>query len=305
MNLTFDDYLEDPQLGGFSLPDLATFEYQQTAYRIADAVEPRPGDMERLTTLTGRTEWPSAPASEVHHNWCRRSGKSLLEMHRAAWHGIDDSHLEHLAAGERATIRVTCPSKQQAQDSFGFLLGIFEAPLLKPLIERTTQDTVSLANRIDIRVQPASFRTSRGGSTKAWFFDEANFLFVDGLNALPELLAAAHPSLATVPGSRLYLNSSVYDQTTEMAQAKRRYWAVNDAPVLVTVGGWEIMRPDLKGTVEKAMERDPERARAEWFSEERSAGSAAFLEEWVEACMTLEDRPIPRHIVARPESTYV
>ena len=68
MKITFDEFIEDSQLGGFSLPDLSTYQYQLTAYRAFDAMPPRPGDKERHLTLTGRTEWPKESCREIHNN---------------------------------------------------------------------------------------------------------------------------------------------------------------------------------------------------------------------------------------------
>ena len=295
MKINFDQFMEDRQLGGFSLPDLSTYQYQLTAYRAFDGMPPRPGDKKRHTELTGRTDWPTKPCREMHNNWCRRAGKSQLNSYRAIWHSIDNSHLDDLARGERCKIRVTCPSKSQAQDTFQFIQGILEAPLLAQLVQKVTADCIQLSNRIDIQVQPASPKTSRGGSTKVWIFDEANFLYIDGVNALPELMAAAAPSLATIKHSRMYLSSSVYKQIGEMADTKRLYWGVNDAPVFVTKGSWEILRPDIdRSIIDAAMARDPERARAEWYSEERSDLDAAFLETWIDDALSIPDKPLPR-----------
>jgi hypothetical protein len=294
---SFDEFMEDSSLGGYSLPDLSTYQYQLTAYRAADAMPPRPGDMDRLYLLSGRTEWPTAPCREIHNNWCRRAGKSQMNCYRAAWHATDDSHLADLARGERCKIGYTCPSKQQAMDTFNMLKGIFEAPLLAQMIERVTADCISLKNRIDLFVQPASYQTIRGGSKKAEIFDEGSFFYVDGVNNLSELLAAAAPSLATIKNSRLYLSSSVYKQVGEMPEAKRRYWGVNDGPVFVTKGDWTILRPDIdESVIDAAMERDPERARAEWYSEERTDLADAFLASWVDDAMVLPDRNIPRSV---------
>ena len=105
----------------------------------------------------------------------------------------------------------------QAGQCYNFIRGIFtNIPRFAALVEQLggrhggiTTDTISLKNRIDIQVRPASFRTIRGITAIAVIAEECSMWQIDdSRNPDREILAAARPCLATTGGTLFAIGSS-------------------------------------------------------------------------------------------------
>ena len=116
----------------------------------------------------------------------------------------------HLAAGERATIAIVCPDRDQSRHLLDFIEGMFaESRVLSKLIVRQTQDSFELSTRVTISVMTASYRTIRGYALACAIIDECAFLPGDD-SAMPasEIIRAVKPALGSIPGSMLIIASS-------------------------------------------------------------------------------------------------
>ena len=247
-----------------------------------------------FASLTGRD---SGPPSRVDEAWLimgRRSGKTRSAAVLAAYIAGLCDHADKLAPGERGVLPIMSASTWQATKAFAFVSGIFaQVPALKGLVEKETADTVSLSTGVDIECRPASFRTIRGVTAVGVIADEVAFWRSDETSRNPdsEILAAARPALATT-GGPLIVISSPYAQAGELYRAfKRDYGAGGDELVLVAKAASRTMNATFpQKVVDRAYERDPHSAAAEYGAEFRSDVSG-FLDfailsrvPWIAAC---------------------
>lgn len=238
--------------------------------------------------LTGREREPLKRVDEFWAIMGRRSGKTraiaVLSAYLAALVDFQDV----LAPGERATLMVISASLWQAGKAFQYLDGIFgNVPALKRLVTGQTADTISLSTRVDIECRPASFRTSRSGTSIGVVSDELAFWRSDeSANPDKEILNAARPSLATT-GGMLAVISSPYARRGELHNAfKRDFGPKGDPAILVAKAASLDMNPTLpEDVVRRAYDRDPAAASAEYGAEFRSDVESYISLEVVEACV--------------------
>ena len=146
-------------------------------------------------------------------------------------------------------------------------------PLLSELVINKTQDTISLANGVDLEIKTASAAGIRGISACAIIADEAAFWTTDtaSANADSEILTAARPALATT-GGVLAIISSPYARRGEVWDLfDRHFGSKGDPAVLVVHGESRAFNSSLpKAVVDRALARNPIAARAEYLAEFRS-----------------------------------
>ncbi len=227
-----------------------------------------------FTALTGREREPLSRVDELWSIVGRRGGKTRAAAVLAAYLAALCDHADKLAPGERGVLPIMSASTWQAQKAFGFLSGIFaEIPALAALVENETADTLSLTTRIDVECRPASFRTARGSTFIGAVCDELAYWRSDETSRNPDtaILGAIRPALATT-GGPLIVISSPYAQSGELWGAFKRDYGPNGDPlVLVCKAASRTMNPTLsQKVVDRAYERDPQAAAAEFGGDFRS-----------------------------------
>jgi hypothetical protein len=154
------------------------------------------------------------------------------------------------------------------------------------LIANRTADTLELTNGITIEVRAASFRRLRGPTYIGVIADEAAFWFTDefSANADTEILNAVRPGLATT-GGPLIIASSPYARRGVLWDTYRRhYGAQGDPLVLVAQGASRTFNETLsQKVVDRAMERDPAAATAEYLAIFRTDIESFVSREAIEA----------------------
>jgi len=225
-------------------------------------------------TLTGRLHGPDERVDEAWAICGRRSGKTRAASVLAAYIAALVDHQDVLAPGERGTLPIMSASMWQALKAMQYLDGIFSSvPALKALVTGQTSDTLSLSNGIDIECRPASFRTIRGATAVALIADEVAFWRSEETSRNPdkEILDAARPALATT-GGPLIVISSPYAQRGELwTTFKRSYGPDGDPLIVVAKAPSRLMNVTLpQRVVDRAYERDPLSARAEYDAEFRN-----------------------------------
>ena len=175
----------------------------------------------------------------------------------------------------------------------------FEAtPILRQLIVNRTADSLELTNSISVEVRSSNFRRLRGPTYVAVLADEAAFWYSDeSANPDTEILNAVRPGLATTRGP-LIVASSPYARRGELWNAHRRHYGADGDPlVLVAQGASRTFNPSLpQRVVDRALERDPARFRAEYLAEFRSDIESFIAREAVEALISpgaRERAPMP------------
>jgi hypothetical protein len=231
-------------------------------------------DAERalFKTLTGRDHEPLQRVEELVGAIGRRGGKSRAISVLAAYLGGLCRH-PMLVPGERGIVLVIAPDMAQADIVLNYCEAAFrQSPVLRSLIEVRNQRELRLTNGITIEVRGSDFRRLRGPTYIAVIADEVAFwLNENSSNPDSEILNAVRPGLATTHGP-LFLISSPYARRGELWRLFDRHYGPNGDPlILVAQGSSRTFNPSLdQRVVDRAMERDPVSASAEYGAQFRS-----------------------------------
>ena len=241
-------------------------------------------DLAIYTDCTGRTKAPTSPATEAWLCVGRRSGKSFITALVAVYLATIRDWSPYLIPGERGVIAVVAVNRSQSRIIFNYCRALLnEVPLLAPLIENETRDTIDLTNGISISIGTNSQRSLRGQTIVAALCDEIAHWSSDTDAANPDaevIDGALRPAMATVPGSMLIAVSSPHARRGMLYSAFKEHHDKDDDPVLYWKAPSRTMNPTLRqSVVDKALNRDRSRGAAEFLAEFRSD---------VEAFITLE-----------------
>jgi hypothetical protein len=253
---------------------------------------------------TGRSEPPTAPASEAWLVCGRRAGKSFMLALIAVFIATFREYGRHLMRGERGVVMVIAADRKQARVIFGYIRSLLTGvPMLARFIERETADAFDLTNRVSIEVATASFRSTRGYTLIAGLLDELAFWRSDESSANPdtEVIAALRPAMATIPGAMLLCASSPHARRGSLWSAYRKHHG-KDGPVLVWKAATATMNPTVpQAVIDDAYESDPASAAAEYGAEFRTDVETYIAREVVEAAIVQdrhESAPAPGFHVA-------
>lgn len=238
-------------------------------------------EREVFLRLTGRSEPPSKMVAQLWLIAGRGSGKSRITAGVAIYMACAFDWKSVLAAGEPGVIMVIATDRKQARIIFRYVEAMVNSvPMLASLVVHRTAETVEFSTGAMIEVHTCSFRSIRGGSLVACLCDELAF-WRDENSANPdgEVIRAAKPGLARVPGSMLIGISSPYRKSGELWKAHQKYYGKNSDKVLVVKAATRELNPTLdQSVIDDAMQEDPESARTEWMAEFR-ADISSFLSE--------------------------
>ena len=310
--VTMREALTDPDLLGDAIPGPSWLPWR--ALLIA-AMGERLTNKERecFRQLTGREYEPLQRVEEFWGAIGRRGGKTRSAACLAVYCSCLVDYSDVLASGERASIPFIAASKRQAGIAFGYCCGIVEAsPMLASLLTNKTSDSLEFSTRVDLSIWSANYRTIRGQSSPLAVTDEAAFLPVEN-SALPdvELMTALRPSLATMNGV-LWVISSVHAKRGEVYETWREHYGPTGDPlILVAKGTSRQFNPSLKQkVVDRALQRDPLLARAEFLSEWRTDVSGWLDRTQIEAAVDVgvsvrPPQPGVRYVCAADASSGV
>jgi hypothetical protein len=245
-------------------------------------------EREVFTRFTGRQQEPGERIEEALYLVGRRGGKdraaAVLATYLAAlvdWSGV-------LAKGERGLALCIGADTKAAAIQRNYIEGVFDAsPMLSSLVINRTADAIELSNGISIEVRSASFRRLRGVTCIAVVATEAAFWHDEtAANPDTEILGAVRPSLSTT-GAPLIIITTPYAQRGEVFNIYRRHFGAKGDPlVLVAQGGSRDFNPTLpQKVIDRAMERDPAAANAEYFAMFRQDVQSLVGREIVEAAV--------------------
>ena len=249
-------------------------------------------EVETWRDVTGRTGLPVVPHDELWLAVGRRGGKShaaaLVAVYEAAFH----DHRARLAPGEVATVLLIAADRPQARTLLRYVRGLFEHPMLAPLVTRETAEGLELDNRAAIEVGTASYRSVRGYTLAAVIADEIAFWRADGASPDVEIIAALRPALATLDGKLIAL-SSPYARRGTLWDAYRRHYG-QDGRILVAQAPSRTMNPTLpQRVIDDAMRDDAARASAEFMAQFRSDIEQFLSAEIIDAATRPEPLVIP------------
>jgi hypothetical protein len=278
--------LSDPNLLGEALAG-DSWRGWRTLLIAAMGEELTDDEREVFRQLTGREREPGVRVEEFVGVVGRRGGKSRALSVLSTYIGGLCEH-PALVRGERGVLLLIAPDQRQAMICLDYIEATFDgSPILRQLIEARTAGTLRLKNRINIEVRASEFRNLRGPTYVAVIADESAFWLNDNsANPDGEILSAVRPGLATT-GGPLIMISSPYARRGELWRMfKKHYGASGDPALLVARAPSRVLNPTLpQSVVDRAMERDPAWALAEYGAEFRSDIENFVSIEAVEACV--------------------
>jgi hypothetical protein len=245
-------------------------------------------DLAVYRRCTGRTEPPSAPATEAWLVCGRRAGKSFMLALIATYLACFHQYRRHLAPGERGTVMIIARDRKQTRIILSYIRALLtEIPMLSRMIERETADSFELEGDVTIEVQTASYRSVRGYAIIAALCDELAFWPHDEA-ADPDyaVIDALRPGMAQFPNAMLLCASSPYSRRGALHDAYKRHYAQDGDPVLVWKAATRVMNPTVpQSVIDTAMARDASDAMAEWMAEFRTDIESFVPIEVVERCV--------------------
>ncbi|WP_206021023.1 hypothetical protein [Antarcticimicrobium luteum] len=250
--------------------------------------------LETFQTLTGREKAPVGAFDELWLAIGRRGGKSHAAALVATFEAAFKDHRAKLAPGEVATVMLLAADRAQARTLLRYVRGLFEHPMLKPLVARETAAGLELVNRSAIEVHTASHRAVRGYTLAAVVCDEIAFWHSDGARPDAEVIAALRPALVTL-GGKLVAISSPYSKRGELWNSYRRHFGQDDSTrVLVAQAPSPAMNPTIpQHVIDDAMKDDAARASAEWLAQFRADIEQFLSVEVVTEAMRTEPLSLP------------
>ncbi|NNF72488.1 MAG: hypothetical protein HKN02_09880 [Rhodobacteraceae bacterium] len=183
--------------------------------------------------------------------------------------------------------------RAQARTLLRYVRGLFEHPMLKPLVVRETANGLELDNRCAIEVATASFKSVRGYTLAAVIADEIAFWMTEGVSPDTEIIAALRPALATL-GGKLIALSSPYAKRGALWQTYQKHFG-QDSRVLVAQAPSQRMNPLLPDRIiDDAMADDAARASAEYLAQFRSDISSLINPALIEDAQRPKPLILPR-----------
>lgn len=247
-----------------------------------------PADPDLVQQVTGRTELPSDPVSEVWAVVGRGGGKSRWCARLAVFFAAGRTYKR--VPGENIFVGVFGPDRRQANLTFKYISGLLHAvPALERLIvsEKTGKDSASieLSNGVVVEVVTSSRAAPRGRAYALAIVEEAAFLPHDSsTDPDTELLRAVRPGLARVPGSLLAVVSSPYARRGELYKTWKAKFGKADPHTLVVQASTLDLNPSFDaGEIARALEEDEAGATAEYLAEFRKDIESFVSREAVEA----------------------
>jgi hypothetical protein len=296
--LSITEVCDDPELLGRWFRNRETW---RAWFAFLAALFGLPMSAEQLEIFQRHTSRQVAPSSAVVEAWLicgRRAGKSFVLALIAVFLACFKSYAGYLGPGEVATVAVVATDRRQARQIYRYIKGmILGTPLLRTMLASEPRaDGLDLTNQVSIEIGTASYRTSRGYSFAAVLCDELAFWPTDD-SAEPDfaVLDAVRPGLASIPGSMLLCASSPHARRGALYDAFRRYFGKDEPGMIVWQAPTRAMNETIpQSVIDRAIERDPSNAAAEYGAEFRNDVQAFISREAVDAVTTPGCRERPR-----------
>lgn len=237
----------------------------------------------------------------------RRGGKSAFLAAFAVWVAVFAADwTKLLSPGERGVVLLLAPSRRQAAILARYAAAIAGGPLIADEVLRQTADEIEFANGAVIEVGVSDWRTVRGRTILATIFDEACFAAEEGASPIEEVVSAAEPGMATVPGGGWLVLSSSPWKPKGLVHRRWKELRGNQAGcdavgALCWVAASRTMNPTLsEAYVARKVSEDPAKNRAEYVVDPESpwrTTDADFCpDDAIDACTdwgALERPPLP------------
>jgi hypothetical protein len=250
-----------------------------------------PMSREQLEIFKGCTERSTPPSQPCREAWLvcgRRSGKSFTMALTAVYLSVFRDWRPFLAPGELAVVMLVAADRAQAGEILRYIRAFFDVPMLARLLRSETTEAIELTNRVRLQVNSASSTRTRGYAIAVAILDELAFWPTDAGSANPDrdIISAIRPGQAQIREHGMLLcASSPYARRGVLYEAYQRHFGVSDDPILVWRAPTRTMNPTIpQEEVDRAYERDPADAAAEFDAQFRSDVASFVAIEMVKQC---------------------
>lgn len=294
-HVTFQQALQDPDLFAHVLQGESWANWR-AVLKALNCEALSQDELEIFRRLSGRYRPPSS-ITEALMLFGRRAGKDFAIATYADYLATVPDYSDVLSPGEVGTVLILAPDLRQSRATMKYCLGILEAcPKLSESIDNATLDLIELKSGICIEARAASFKRIRGVTAIAILANECAFWSSDDGSANPdsEILNAARPMLATTGGPLLAFSSPYAKRGYAYETYQKSYGPNGAEDILVFKAPTRTMNPTIsQDIVDRAVERDPEMASAEYLAEFRSDISTFIDREVVESLVVkgIAERP--------------
>lgn len=289
----------DPRLFG---PTFAqeSFWTWRTVAKLIDGLPLDRRERELFRQCTGRTKPPKGGLHRLVLLVGRRGGKDRFLSAVAGYRALLASDWPRtLSAGEQAVVQLLGKDKAQGGILYRYCRGIVLASsVLADQIVRDTQGgIIEFTNGAAIEIGTNDVGALRGRSSIGVLGTECCFWRTDSdhLSSDEEIVLAAEPAMAMDPtGGVLIMASSTYRKRGWMFKQYQALFGDDAADDVVWLAPSRVMNPVLRESfIQKAIERDGSKARAEYLSEWRE-DVADFLP------LDIVEAATDRKIIERP-----
>ena len=220
------------------------------------------------------------PGHRVKELWLlvgRRGGKDSVTSMIAAQAACYAADGVTLRPGERAVVACFAVDRDQATIVYGYTKAYFQKiPALQRRVRSTFEGVlpkpILIGDDVELRIMTNNPRAPRGRTIALAILDELAF-WRDEESATPDIETynAIEPGTATVPHAMIIGITTVYRRAGLAFEKFEKYFGTEDPNVLVIRTTSKMMNPLLdQEVIDRRMEEDPERARAEYYSIFRS-----------------------------------
>jgi hypothetical protein len=287
------EYCTDPQLLGLNLSPA-----QETLNRALYGLPLNNEQLEIYSLCTNRSLYHAYDYAEAAILGGARSGKDS----RIACPAVSDEaafgdHDKKLARGERATIALVAPGREQTAIAFNYLKSHFtDSKLLSSMLaEEPTEGKISLTNRVDIRCFPCTKSSLRGWSIPAAVMDEvAFFRLEDSIESDAEIQASIRRGMIGFARTKLVKISTPYMRSGVLYEDFKNHFGKDSPDLLCWRAPSTLMNPSLKQSrLEREQRLDPQRFAREYLAEFAEDLDQFIPAHWVESAVVPGRRELP------------
>jgi hypothetical protein len=246
-----------------------------------------PEEIELFQRRTQRENPPETHPTEVGIVAARRSGKSVIAALKLVHATCAIDWRAHLAPGELAVGMCISPDRDQSRIILNATRALLHgSTVLEKMIVRETGSLIELNNQTSIQIGTASSATIRGRSVCCAILDEAAFLNVNAAESQTDerIHTALLPSLATLPGSMLWMISSPSGKQGLLWRKYQESFGKPDPSCLMFQAPAGVLNPTLPQSIlDEAKKKDPIGYRSEWGAEFCETSETYISEETLRA----------------------
>jgi hypothetical protein len=287
---------QDAKVFGRHFQPLESWAPWMTVWRVLFGLPLSPDERALFAACTGRTALFVGPLGEAWFLCGRRSGKSRFLALLAVILACFRDYRPFRSPGERVVIMVLAVDRDQASVIFNYARALLtETPILKGRLEHETAEALELKGGVSIEVHVSNYKSVRGRTAGGILCDEICFWqSSESRNPGAAVIAAARPSLTTIPGAPLICASSTYDRSGVAYETFERHYGHNESNVMVWRADTRTMNPSFRQSeIDTAMAKDAMSAGAEYYSQWLSHVSAAYLDDIINSNICRDRKALP------------